>query len=377
MSGDKIEHSPFEGWRARWEAVARRYDDLTSQLADPAVLGQRSLLIARNKERADIEEVSQLFADYQAVLRDMADTERMLEEPHLDAALQSLATDEAAALLERRVRMEARARELLHPRHADDDKNSFIEIRAGTGGDEAGLFAGELLRMYLRYAEKRGLRMQMIDSSETGIGGIREAIVLAEGTGAYAAFRYESGVHRVQRVPTTEASGRIHTSTATVAVMPEAEEVDVHLEPKDLRIDTFCSSGAGGQSVNTTYSAVRITHLPTGFVVTCQDERSQMKNRDKAMRTLRTRIGDAEREKRVASLAEQRRSQVGGGDRSEKIRTYNYPQNRVTDHRIGLSLHTLDAVLDGELRNLVAALDEAREPNNGGAVIASGTRRRT
>ena len=377
MSGDKMEHSPFEGWRARWEAVARRYDDLTGQLADPAVLGQPSRLITCNKERADIEEVSQLFVGYQAVLRDIADTERMLEEPHLDAALRSLADDEAAALLERRVRMEERARELLNPRNADDDKNSFIEIRAGTGGDEAGLFAGELLRMYLRYAEKRGLRVQMVDSSETGIGGVREATVLVEGTGSYAAFRYESGVHRVQRVPTTEASGRIHTSTATVAVMPEAEEVDVHLDSKDLRVDTFCSSGAGGQSVNTTYSAVRITHLPTGVVVTCQDERSQLKNRDKAMRTLRTRIGDAEREKQVASVAEQRRSQVGAGDRSEKIRTYNYPQNRVTDHRIGLSLHTLDAVLDGELRDLVAALDEAREPKNDGAGSASGVRRRT
>ena len=377
MSGDTMENSPFEGWRAQWEAAARRYDDLTSQLADPAILGQPSLVIARNKERAGLEEASQLFAGYQAVLRDIADTERMLEEPCLDAALRSLAVDEAAVLLARRVRMEARARELLRPRNDDDDKNSFIEIRAGAGGDEAGLFAGELLRMYLRYAEKRGLRVQMIDSSETGIGGIREAIVLVEGAGAYAAFRYESGVHRVQRVPTTEASGRIHTSTATVAVMPEVEDVDVHLDSKDLRVDTFCSSGAGGQSVNTTYSAVRITHLPTGLVVTCQDERSQLKNRDKAMRTLRTRIGDAEREKRVASIAEQRRAHVGAGDRSEKIRTYNYPQNRVTDHRIGLSLHHLDAVLDGELRELVAAMDESRAPKHGGAGVASGTRRRT
>ncbi len=374
MSGDEMENNQFEGWFGQWEAVARRYDDLTSQLADPAILGQPSLVIAHSKERADLEEVSQLFSDYQAVLRDRASTERLLHDPHLDAEFRSLAADEADMLRERCAGMEQRAQTLLHPRNAEDDKNSFIEIRAGTGGDEAGLFAGELLRMYLRYAEKQGLRAQMIDASETGVGGIREAIALVEGAGAYAAFRYESGVHRVQRVPTTEANGRIHTSTATVAVMPEVEDVDVHLDPKDLRIDTFCSSGAGGQSVNTTYSAVRITHLPTGLVVTCQDERSQLKNREKAMRTLRTRIGDAEREKRVASIAEQRRSQVGAGNRSEKIRTYNYPQNRVTDHRIGLSLHKLDAVLDGELRELVNALDAGREPENGGAGIAFGTR---
>ncbi len=372
MSDDKTENGPVEGWRAQWEAVARRYEDLTGQLADPAVLGRPSLVIARNKERADIEEVSRLFADYQAVLRDLDGTERMLGEPHLDAALRSLAVDEAAALRERRARMEEQARALLRPRRADDDKNSFIEIRAGAGGGEAGLFAGEVLRMYLRYAEKRGLRAQLIDAGETGIGGIRDAIVLVEGTGAFAAFRHESGVHRVQRVPATEASGRIHTSTVTVAVMPEVEDVDVHLDPKDLRVDTFCSSGAGGQSVNTTYSAVRITHLPTGMVVTCQDERSQLKNRDKAMRTLRTRIGDAERDKQVAAVAEQRRAQVGAGDRSEKIRTYNYPQNRVTDHRIGLSVHTLNAVLDGDLRALVAALDEARDPENDGAGMGTG-----
>ncbi|MDD9860369.1 MAG: peptide chain release factor 1 [Nitrospira sp.] len=374
MSSDEMENSQFEGWFAQWEAVARRYDDLTSQLADPAILGQPSLVIARSKERADIEEVSQLFADYQAVRQDIASTERLLHDPHLDAEFRSLAADEADMLRDRCARMERQAQILLHPRNAEDDRNSFIEIRAGTGGDEAGLFAGELLRMYLRYAEKRGLRAQIIDASETGVGGIREAIALVEGTGAYAAFRYESGVHRVQRVPTTEANGRIHTSTATVAVMPEVEDVDVHLDPKDLRVDTFCSSGAGGQSVNTTYSAVRITHLPTGLVVTCQDERSQLKNREKAMRTLRTRIGDAEREKRVASIAEQRRSQVGAGSRSEKIRTYNYPQNRVTDHRIGLSLHKLDAVLDGELRELVNALDVVREPENCRAGITSGTR---
>ncbi|MDE0406115.1 MAG: peptide chain release factor 1 [Nitrospira sp.] len=370
MSGDKMENQ-FEGWLAQWEAAARRYDELTHRLADPTVLSQPPVVIAYNKERADLEDVSQLFADYRRLLREIANTSRMLDDPQLDPELKALATDELGALQEQRTRVEERALQLLHPRNAEDDKNSFVEIRAGTGGEEAGLFAGELLRMYMRYAENRGLRVQMIDANETGIGGIKEAIFLVEGQGAYGAFRYESGVHRVQRVPSTEASGRIHTSTATVAVMPEVEDVDVHLDSRDLRIDTFCSSGAGGQSVNTTYSAVRITHIPTGMVVTCQDERSQLKNREKAMRTLRTRIGDAEREKQEASIAEHRRSQVGTGERSEKIRTYNYPQNRVTDHRIGLSLHKLESILDGDLEELVKALHDAREPESRGAEIAS------
>ncbi len=370
MSGDKMENQ-FEGWLAQWEAAAHRYDELTHRLADPAVLGQLPMVIAYNKERADLEDVSQLFADYRRLLQEIANTSRMLDDSKLDPELKALATDELGALQEQRAQVEERARQLLHPRNAEDDKNSFVEIRAGTGGEEAGLFAGELLRMYMRYAENRGLRVQMIDANETGIGGIKEAIFLVEGQGAYGAFRYESGVHRVQRVPSTEASGRVHTSTATVAVMPEVEDVDVHLDSRDLRIDTFCSSGAGGQSVNTTYSAVRITHLPTGIVVTCQDERSQLKNREKAMRTLRTRIGDAEREKQEASIAEHRRSQVGTGERSEKIRTYNYPQNRVTDHRIGLSLHKLESIMDGDLEALVNALDDAREPESRGAEIAS------
>lgn len=370
MSGDKMENQ-FEGWLAQWEAAAHRYDELIHRLADPMVLSQPPMVIAYNKERADLEDVSQLFADYRRLLREIANTSRMLDDRQLDQELKALATDELGALQEQRAQVEERALQLLHPRNAEDDKNSFVEIRAGTGGEEAGLFAGELLRMYMRYAENRGLRVQMIDANETGIGGIKEAIFLVEGRGAYGAFRYESGVHRVQRVPSTEASGRIHTSTATVAVMPEVEDVEVHLDPRDLRIDTFCSSGAGGQSVNTTYSAVRITHVPTGMVVTCQDERSQLKNREKAMRTLRTRIGDAEREKQEASIAEHRRSQVGTGERSEKIRTYNYPQNRVTDHRIGLSLHKLESILDGDLEELVKALDDARELESREAEIAS------
>ncbi len=361
MSGDQKDDAQVEGWLSQWEAVANRYENLTHQLADPAVLNQTSLLVSVNKERAELEVMSQLFYRHQALLTDIQSTTRMLGDAQLEPELRELGEEELESLHAQRQDIEQQALELLHPKNAEDDKNSFIEIRAGTGGEEAALFAAALLRMYVRYSEKKGLRVEMVDSSETGIGGIKEAVFLVEGKGAYGYFRYESGVHRVQRVPTTEASGRIHTSTATVAVMPEVEEVDVHIDPKDLRIDTFCSSGAGGQSVNTTYSAVRITHIPTGVVVSCQDERSQLKNREKAMRTLRSRIGDAERAKQEASIAEHRRSQVGTGERSEKVRTYNYPQNRITDHRIGLSLHKLEAILDGDLDELVESLHAASE----------------
>ena len=356
MAEDYKGESKEGGLLAKWEAVANRFETLNDQLADPTVLSQPSLLISLNKERADIEEVARLFSSYQSLLREIANTERMLEDDHLDSELRRLADDEIKALRDRREEMESRALELLHPKNAEDDKNTFIEVRAGAGGSEAALFAGELLRMYVKFAEEKGLHVEMVEAHETGLGGYKEAVLLVEGKGAYGYFKHESGVHRVQRVPTTEASGRIHTSTATVAVMPEVEEVEVQIDPKDLRIDTFCSSGAGGQSVNTTYSAVRITHIPTGVVVTCQDERSQLKNRNKAMRTLRTRIVEAERAKQEASIAHNRRTQVGTGERSEKIRTYNFPQNRVTDHRIGLTLHKLERVLEGELDELIEAL---------------------
>jgi len=345
---------------AKWEATAKRYDELTHQLTEPSVLSQPDQVRKLNKERSDLEATAQLFVEYQALLTHLHDAEQMLKDAGADAGLKGLATEEVRALQERRRQMEERATELLVPKDPRDGKNMFVEIRAGAGGEEAALFAGALLRMYTRYAERKRLKTELMEADETGIGGYKNVVLLVEGKGAYGRLKHESGVHRVQRVPATEASGRIHTSTVTVAVMPEVEEVDVNINPNDLRIDTFCSSGAGGQSVNTTKSAVRITHIPTGVVVTCQDERSQLKNRAKAMRTLRTRIVEAERERQEADIAQQRKSQVGTGDRSEKIRTYNFPQNRVTDHRIGLTLHRLEQVLDGDMDELIEGLKAAQ-----------------
>jgi len=338
------------------EAVANRYAELNKQLIDPSVLNQPALIHKLNKERTEIRELTELFHEYRVVLRELDEADQILKDPGAESELQKLAADEARRLQARRREIEGRALELLAPKDPRDEKNIFVEIRAGTGGDEAALFAGDLFRMYVKYAEKKRLRAEVVEAHETGIGGYRDVIMLVEGKGAFGHFKHESGVHRVQRVPATEASGRIHTSTVTVAVMPEVAEIDVQINPNDLRIDTFCSSGAGGQSVNTTYSAVRITHLPTGVVVTCQDERSQLKNRTKAMRTLRARIVEAERAKQEAETAQTRKSQVGTGDRSEKIRTYNFPQNRVTDHRIGLTLHKLDQVLAGDLDEIVEGL---------------------
>ncbi|MGH7260046.1 MAG: peptide chain release factor 1 [Nitrospiraceae bacterium] len=345
---------------AKWEATARRYDELANQLTESSVLGQPDQMRKLNKERANLEEAAHLFAEYQALLTHLHDAEQMLRDAGADAGLKGLATEEVRILQDRRRQMEERATELLVPKDPRDDKNTFVEIRAGAGGEEAALFAGDLMRMYTRYAERKRLKAELMEADETGIGGYKNVVLLVEGNGAHGQFKFESGVHRVQRVPATEASGRIHTSTVTVAVMPEVEEVDVQINADDLKIDTFCSSGAGGQSVNTTKSAVRITHVPTGVVVTCQDERSQLKNRAKAMRTLRTRIVEAEREKQDAEIAHQRKSQIGTGDRSEKIRTYNFPQNRVTDHRIGLTLHKLEQVLDGGLDELIEGLKAAQ-----------------
>ncbi len=345
----------------KWESAANRFDELTAQLMDPSVISQPAVLVKLTKERNEIEAVAQLFHRYQDVLKQMEETAHLSADSAAGEDLRSMAAEEHARLESERCVLESQVQEHLTPKDPRDEKSLFLEIRAGAGGDEAALFAGDLFRMYVKFAERHGLKVEIVEASETGKGGFKQIVALIEGKGGYGLFKYESGVHRVQRVPVTEAAGRIHTSTVTVAVMPEVDEVDVQIDPKDLRIDTFCSSGAGGQSVNTTYSAVRITHLPTGVVVSCQDERSQLKNRTKAMRTLRARIVEAEREKQEAEIAQSRKAQVGTGDRSEKIRTYNFPQNRVTDHRVGLTLHKLEHVLAGDLDEMVEALRAQRD----------------
>jgi peptide chain release factor 1 len=340
----------------KWESAVSRFHELTDQLMDPSVLSQPAQLRKLTKERSELEPGVKLFEASREIAKQLEDAAQILADPSAGQELHRMAADEAAALERSQREMEEQAKEFLIPKDPRDEKSLVLEIRAGTGGDEAALFAGELFRLYTRYAEKKGLKVDTVEATETGIGGYKNIVALIEGKGAYGHFKYEAGVHRVQRVPVTEASGRIHTSTVTVAVMPDVDEVDVKIDPGDLRIDTFCSSGAGGQSVNTTKSAVRITHIPTGVVVSCQDERSQLKNRTKAMRTLRARIVEAEREKQEAEIAQNRKSQVGTGERSEKVRTYNFPQNRVTDHRAGITLHKLELVMEGDLDDIIQAL---------------------
>ena len=340
--------------------IEERSEELERSLADPKIYGQPAELARLRKEHADTSEIVERFREYRDVLRRLGEAQHLLTEGG-DRELAELAQLEVDELSARQSALESDLKRLLLPRDPNDDKNVFVEIRAGAGGDEAGLFAGDLLRMYTKYAERQRWKVEIMDASTTGVGGYKEVILFIQGRGAWSRLKFERGVHRVQRVPVTESAGRIHTSTVTVAVLPEAEDVEVRVEEKDLRVDVYRSSGPGGQGVNTTDSAVRITHIPTGLVVTCQDERSQIKNRAKAMRVLKARLLERAQEEQQAAIAADRKSQVGTGERSERIRTYNFPQTRVTDHRIGLTLHRLPTVLEGDLDELIDTLVAAEE----------------
>jgi peptide chain release factor 1 len=338
----------------RLNQIEARYDDLSRQLADPAIVSDQQQYQKIAKQHRDLDEIVEAIRRLKRIEQGIQDARAMLGEP--DADIRAMAEEELKQLEEEQPVVQERIRILLLPKDPNDEKNVILEIRAGTGGDEASLFAAELFRMYTRFAEQHRWRVEILSSSESGVRGLKEVIAIIEGERVFSQLKYEGGVHRVQRVPQTETQGRVHTSAVTVAVLPEAEDVDIKIEAKDLRIDTFCSSGPGGQSVNTTYSAVRITHIPTNTVVSCQDEKSQIKNREKGMRVLRARLYEMEMEKQQEALSKERKQMVGSGDRSEKIRTYNFPQNRLTDHRIGLTIHQLSDVMEGKLQPVVDAL---------------------
>ena len=339
----------------RLNQIEARYEELTQALASPDIVNDSAKYQKTAKAHSEIVPVVEKFREYKDLKRGIEDSRAMLIDEK-DPEMRAYAQDELNKLEARIGGVEEDLKVLLLPKDPNDEKDIILEIRAGTGGDEATLFAAELFRMYSRYAESQRWKVEVLSSSDSGVGGLKEVIAMIQGERVYSRLKYESGVHRVQRVPDTEQQGRVHTSAVTVAVLPEAEEVDVKIEAKDLRIDTFCSSGPGGQSVNTTYSAVRITHIPTNTVVSCQDEKSQIKNREKGMRVLRSRLYEMEMQKQQDALAKERKQMVGSGDRSEKIRTYNFPQNRVTDHRIGLTMHQLEQVMDGKIEPLIEAV---------------------
>lgn len=339
----------------RLQALADRYEKLSELLCDPDVVNDSKRLREYSKEQSDLQESYQAYTEYRSVV-EQYEAAKAMQGEKMDDEMRELVKLELEELAERKSSLEQSIQLLLLPKDPNDGKNVIVEIRGAAGGEEAALFAGDLYRMYSRYADAQGWRTEVLDSSVSDLGGFKEIVFMISGNGAYSKLKYESGAHRVQRIPTTESGGRIHTSTSTVAVMPEAEEIEVEVHENDIRIDTFCSSGPGGQSVNTTKSAVRITHLPTGIVVSCQDGKSQNSNKDKAMQVLRARIYDKLKQEEDAKYAGERKSKVGTGDRSERIRTYNFPQSRITDHRIGLTLHKLDQVLNGDLEEIISAL---------------------
>ncbi len=339
----------------RLQKIKEKFDRINQQLSDPEFLNDREKIIALSRERSELENIILAYDKYSSVLKNMEDNKEIIDSG-LDAELTELAENDLNDLEAQKEKLEEEIKYLLLPKDPNDNKDIIMEIRAGTGGEEAALFAGDLFRMYSRYTEIKGWKIELIDLNDTGLGGIKEVVFSISGEGAYGEFKFESGVHRVQRVPTTETNGRVHTSAASVAVLPEAEDVQIDINPNDLRIDIFRSGGAGGQNVNKVETAVRITHIPTGIVVQCQDERSQLKNRQKAMKVLRARLYDVKQKEQNAEISAQRKNMVRSGDRSDKIRTYNFPQNRVTDHRIGLTLYNLNNIMEGDLKELIEQL---------------------